>query len=187
LARDKRLRADRGRDCDPNSRKGLAGREEATNAFALHDINASLQRSDRAEPCRSRQLLRVRTLALLWQIYSRRDCCTRAVSGHATAAEQRDEFTSLHCPVASHRASHERIAHFVWWEPAARRDFNPAYDRFGSDSVMPVMSAARPLKRKSICDPLMSRIRTGVSWSLANSAKSPTSPTCRENRNGVEP
>ncbi len=44
-------------------------------------------------------------------------------------------------------------------ETAALRDFGPAYDRSGSDSVVAVMSAARPLiprKRTSIRDLAMS-------------------------------
>src|SRR5260370_15277886 len=44
-------------------------------------------------------------------------------------------------------------------ETAALRDFGPAYGRFGSNSVVPVMSAARPLfprQRTSIRDLAMS-------------------------------
>jgi hypothetical protein len=40
-------------------------------------------------------------------------------------------------------------------------DFDPTYDRSGSNSVSGAMSAARPLfhrKRKSICDLAMSRM-----------------------------
>jgi hypothetical protein len=48
----------------------------------------------------------------------------------------------------------------MWQETAVLRDFEPAYDRSGSDSVIPVMSDARPLfprKRTSIRDLAMSQ------------------------------
>jgi hypothetical protein len=50
------------------------------------------------------------------------------------ASEQRDELARA-LPDAS-RARTERIAHLGTEETAAMRDFNAAYDRSGSDSVL---------------------------------------------------
>ena len=55
-----------------------------------------------------------------------RDCC---------AAEQRDEVAAFHCPMPPVLRT-ERIAHLGTAGGAALRDFDPAYDRSGSESVI---------------------------------------------------
>src|SRR5262249_1136561 len=75
----------------------------------------------------------------------------------SSAADERDEVAPFHCPMPPVLWS-ERIAHLI--KTAALRDFNPAYDRCGSDPGLLTMSATRPLfhrKRKSIRDLAMSQ------------------------------
>jgi hypothetical protein len=96
-------------------------------------------------------------------------CCARAASGHAAAPRVTNSrrFTAQYLP----RFQTKGIAHLG---TAALRDFNLVYDRLGSNSVVPVMSAARPLfprKRKFIRDLAMSH-----SCQEATYAPQPTTP-----------
>jgi hypothetical protein len=58
------------------------------------------------------------------------------LASRGRAAEQRDELATFHCPVPAVLPTRKDSTPRLRQETAALRDFDPAYDRSGSDSVI---------------------------------------------------
>src|SRR5260221_2922535 len=92
---------------------------------------------------------------------TRSPCWARAAIGHAVAALPSSVMNSRRFTDSASRASDRTMAHLSTGGDCCAAGFQSGLCRFRSDSVIPVMSAARPLfprKRTSIRDLAMSHL-----------------------------